>query len=412
MQAAVLLALAARGADGVVHIGFGHGSLQAMQREKASIFISPSNCSVKIGANAQHRPSRAAGSDWRPLPRWPASALPVRAQHKGPWLADMHSHYGQFLPRLFGLDLARHMSETGTTLLAWAVDGRPPLDRPDAARLAAAPGARAGRAVGLFQQRLAGYEARLAGWNVHEGAHAGRRGRRAGRRAARAACHRGRELPGGRARAGGRGPRAGHPPHAAGALHPEPAGRSPDGRAAPRRPDADRREGRGGMQAMGHRGRPGARHAVVRRRRCRCVGRRDGLVAFMDQPARRQLAGRGLCRPFALPGGGAEDRVARRRRGPVDRARAQRPGLSGAQRPVLCRRDHAHVRPARPGARGVRHRHGRRRARPDPVGLRRPARSRRQPGAARPVRRHAERHLHRQLRAHRQAGDERRGQAA
>ena len=32
----------------------------------------------------------------------------------------MHSHYGMFLPRLFGLDLARHMQETGTMLLAWS----------------------------------------------------------------------------------------------------------------------------------------------------------------------------------------------------------------------------------------------------------------------------------------------------
>ena len=37
-----------------------------------------------------------------------------------PYLADMHSHYGMFLPRLFGLDLARHMQETGTMLLAWS----------------------------------------------------------------------------------------------------------------------------------------------------------------------------------------------------------------------------------------------------------------------------------------------------
>ncbi|MBL0390104.1 membrane dipeptidase [Ramlibacter monticola] len=33
----------------------------------------------------------------------------------------MHSHYGMFLPRLFGNDLARHMSDHGVTLLAWAI---------------------------------------------------------------------------------------------------------------------------------------------------------------------------------------------------------------------------------------------------------------------------------------------------
>ena len=39
----------------------------------------------------------------------------------GPYMADMHSHYGMFMPRLFGLDLVKHMQETGTTLLAWSV---------------------------------------------------------------------------------------------------------------------------------------------------------------------------------------------------------------------------------------------------------------------------------------------------
>ena len=47
VQAAVLLALAARGADGVVNIGFGHDVLQA-GLQKASIFISPSTRSVKM----------------------------------------------------------------------------------------------------------------------------------------------------------------------------------------------------------------------------------------------------------------------------------------------------------------------------------------------------------------------------
>jgi len=50
-----------------------------------------------------------------------SAAVPVRAQHKGPFMADMHSHYGMFMPRFFGFDLARHIAETGTTLLAWSV---------------------------------------------------------------------------------------------------------------------------------------------------------------------------------------------------------------------------------------------------------------------------------------------------
>jgi membrane dipeptidase len=38
-----------------------------------------------------------------------------------PYLADMHSHYGMFLPRVFGNDLARHMADNGVVLLAWAI---------------------------------------------------------------------------------------------------------------------------------------------------------------------------------------------------------------------------------------------------------------------------------------------------
>jgi hypothetical protein len=52
----------------------------------------------------------------RQLGLWAAAALaamapPVHAQAtvRKPYLADMHSHYGMFLPRLFGFDLARHM---------------------------------------------------------------------------------------------------------------------------------------------------------------------------------------------------------------------------------------------------------------------------------------------------------------
>jgi membrane dipeptidase len=90
----------------------------------------------------------------------------ARAQHKGPWLADMHSHYGQFLPRLFGLDLVKHMSETGTTLLAWAVtdDHRWIGLTPQGWKQHRQP--EAGELWDSFQKRLAGYEAKLKGWNV------------------------------------------------------------------------------------------------------------------------------------------------------------------------------------------------------------------------------------------------------
>jgi membrane dipeptidase len=95
-----------------------------------------------------------------------ASVAPVRAQHKGPFLADMHSHYGQFLPRLFGLDLAEHMAKTGTTLLAWSVtdDHRWISRGPRGWQQHRQP--EPGELWESFVKRLADYEVKLKGWNM------------------------------------------------------------------------------------------------------------------------------------------------------------------------------------------------------------------------------------------------------
>lgn len=93
----------------------------------------------------------------------PAGAQgPLRKPH----VADMHSHYGMFLPRLFGLDLARHMQETGATLLAWAVtdDHRWIANGPRGWQQTREP--RPGELWESFQKRLADNEAKLVGWNV------------------------------------------------------------------------------------------------------------------------------------------------------------------------------------------------------------------------------------------------------
>lgn len=92
--------------------------------------------------------------------------LPAMAQHGGPFLADMHSHYGQFLPRLFGLDLAKHMADTGTTLLAWSVtdDHRWISMGPRGWQQTRQPAP--GELWESFQRRLADYEAKLKGWNM------------------------------------------------------------------------------------------------------------------------------------------------------------------------------------------------------------------------------------------------------
>jgi len=94
------------------------------------------------------------------------SALPSRAQQKGPYVADMHSHYGMFLPRLFGLDLSRHMRESGAMLIAWAVtdDHRWISLGPQGWRQARQP--EPGELWESFQRRLADNEAKLKAWNV------------------------------------------------------------------------------------------------------------------------------------------------------------------------------------------------------------------------------------------------------
>ena len=83
-----------------------------------------------------------------------------------PYLADMHSHYGMFLPRLFGLDLARHMQETGTMLLAWSAtdDNRWIGMTPTGWQQTRQPAP--GELWAAFQQRLAGYDDKLKGWNL------------------------------------------------------------------------------------------------------------------------------------------------------------------------------------------------------------------------------------------------------
>jgi membrane dipeptidase len=85
---------------------------------------------------------------------------------KGPYLADMHSHYGMFLPRLFGLDLPRHMAETGTMLLAWSAtdDHRWIAMTPTGWQQSRQPAP--GELWASFQQRLAGYDDKLKGWNL------------------------------------------------------------------------------------------------------------------------------------------------------------------------------------------------------------------------------------------------------
>jgi len=83
-----------------------------------------------------------------------------------PFLADMHSHYGMFLPRLFGRSLAQQMADTGTTLVAWSItdDNRWIGSTPHGLQQTGEP--RPGELWDNFQLRLAGYEARLKEWKM------------------------------------------------------------------------------------------------------------------------------------------------------------------------------------------------------------------------------------------------------
>ena len=88
-----------------------------------------------------------------------------QAQMRKPFVADMHSHYGMFLPRLFGLDLDRHMRENGIALLSWAVvDDRRWISANGPLRQVSEP--QPGQIWSYWNELVADYEGRLAQWKV------------------------------------------------------------------------------------------------------------------------------------------------------------------------------------------------------------------------------------------------------
>jgi membrane dipeptidase len=98
---------------------------------------------------------------------WASARAQAQAQVRRPYLADAHSHYGMFLPRLFGSDLGRHMQENGLVLLAWAVvDDRRWITASGALRQTAEP--RPGEIWAYWNQLVADYEGRLKQWNVRK----------------------------------------------------------------------------------------------------------------------------------------------------------------------------------------------------------------------------------------------------
>ena len=110
----------------------------------------------------RRRFSLAAAAAWAGLQ---APALWAQTPAR-PYMADMHSHYGMFLPRLFGLDLPRHMQDTGTMLLAWSAtdDHRWIGMTPKGWQQTRQPAP--GELWSSFEKRLAGYDSQLKGWNL------------------------------------------------------------------------------------------------------------------------------------------------------------------------------------------------------------------------------------------------------
>ena len=90
-----------------------------------------------------------------------------QAAVRQPYVADMHSHYGMFVPRVFGLDLDRHMRENGLVLLAWAiVDDRRWIAANGRLRQVSEPGP--GEIWANWKGLLADYEGRLDKWKVRK----------------------------------------------------------------------------------------------------------------------------------------------------------------------------------------------------------------------------------------------------
>jgi membrane dipeptidase len=97
-----------------------------------------------------------------------AGALPAHAQApaRKPYVADMHSHYGMFLPRLFGMDLDRHMRDNGITLLSWSVVDDRRWISSTAVGLRQVSQPQPGDIWAHWQDLVADYDGRLKQWKV------------------------------------------------------------------------------------------------------------------------------------------------------------------------------------------------------------------------------------------------------
>lgn len=114
---------------------------------------------IKLGIGRREFLAAAAGVA--------CGGLAAQEAVRKPYVADMHSHYGMFLPRLFGMDLSKHMRDNGIMLLAWAiVDDRKWISASGRLQQVAEP--QPGEIWAYWNALLADYEQRLAGWKVEK----------------------------------------------------------------------------------------------------------------------------------------------------------------------------------------------------------------------------------------------------
>ncbi|HSV44645.1 MAG TPA: membrane dipeptidase [Ramlibacter sp.] len=105
---------------------------------------------------------------------WTAAALLVPASDTAaqpalpkPYLADMHSHIGMFgRNAAVSSDLRRHMEETGTTLLAWAIVDDSPWTRVTPTGIVQVAAPAPGEVWGRFQRVVGDYDSQLRRWNL------------------------------------------------------------------------------------------------------------------------------------------------------------------------------------------------------------------------------------------------------
>lgn len=98
-----------------------------------------------------------------------AAALPLpaaRAQQRRPYLGDMHSHYAMYRSHQPAEGLQKHLEQTGTTLLAWALVDDTPFTENTGHGIRQVKEPAPGALWEYFRRRVARYDSELDHWGV------------------------------------------------------------------------------------------------------------------------------------------------------------------------------------------------------------------------------------------------------